>query len=89
MGGDVSLTVPEGLSMDIDIKLAYTRRSRQDFEIVSDFDIEIEETDDWERPRLVGTPKKYIYGKGVVAGGKNKIVLRTTNGDIYLRKERP
>ena len=86
MGGDVSLTVPAGLSMKFDIELAYTRRSRQNYKIVSDFDLQIEETDEWRRSYLMGSPKKYIYGSGIVSDGKNKIKIRTVNGNIHIRK---
>jgi DUF4097 and DUF4098 domain-containing protein YvlB len=83
--GDIELTVPKGMSMDVDIELGYTRRSRGNFKIVSDFDINEERTDEWDDRR--GSPRKYIYGTGKFGSGKNKIKIRTTNGNVYLNKK--
>jgi len=84
MGGDVSLTVPAGLSMDVEITLAYTRDRGEDYRIVSDFDVKQEQTKEWDREH--GSPRKYIYGTGSVAGGKNRVRIKTINGNIYLKK---
>ena len=84
LAGDIELTVPDGLSMDFDIEIAYTRNSREDYEIISDFDIKQEKTDRWES--RWGDKKKYIYGAGQVGDGKNRIKIRTINGDVYIKK---
>ncbi len=84
MGGDIELTVPEGLSMDFDIEIAYTKDAERKYKIVSDFDIEIRETDKWKRKW--GSKRKYIYGTGTVGGGEHKIILKTVNGDIIIKK---
>lgn len=86
MGGDVTLIVPEGLSMDVDIDLVYTQKAKKDYNIVSDFQLKIEKTNSWDESN--GTGKKYIYGKAQIAGGKNKIKLHTMNGNIYLKKSK-
>ncbi len=83
MGGDVRLTVPAGLSMEFDIEIAYTRHSRE-YKIISDFPINIKETDDWDYGK--GSKRKYIYGTGEVSGGKNRIRIDTINGDVYILK---
>jgi DUF4097 and DUF4098 domain-containing protein YvlB len=84
MGGDIILTVPAGLSMDFDIKLTLTNRSSDEYKIISDFPIDIEksgkgDSSDW-------SARRYIYGTGKVAGGKNKIRIDTVNGDIIIKK---
>jgi DUF4097 and DUF4098 domain-containing protein YvlB len=86
MGGDIVLTVPSGLSMDFDIKLSITRRSKGQYKIISDFPMKIEESeeDDWDWSE--GSARKYIYGTGEVQGGKNKIRIDTINGDIVIKK---
>ena len=84
MGGDISLTVPPGLSMDIDITLAYTKDRRDDYRIVSDFDVKREETKEWDHSR--GSARKYIYGTGSFAGGRNKVHIKTVNGNVHLKK---
>lgn len=83
-GGDIELEVPAGLSMEFDIELAYTKESKRKYEIVSDFDMELEKTTEWERKW--GGKVKYIYGTGKVKGGKHLIKIKTVNGNIYIRK---
>lgn len=83
LGGDITLYVPAGLSMNIEIEIAYTRK-HQDSKIISDFNINEERTKEWNDD--YGTPRKFIYGKGSVGGGKNKIIIHTINGNVYLKK---
>jgi len=82
--GDIYLTVPANLSMEVDIELAFTRDSRRTFRIVDDFDLRQETTDTWDSSQ--GTPRKYIYGRATIGGGRNKIRIRTVNGNVYFRK---
>ena len=84
MGGDIILTVPDGLSMDFDIKLTITNRSSADYKIISDFPIDIEKSGDWDYSDR--SARRFIYGTGEVAGGKNKIRIDTVNGDIIIKK---
>jgi DUF4097 and DUF4098 domain-containing protein YvlB len=84
MRGDVALTVPPSLSMNLDITLAYTKESSRDYKIVSEFPIQMEETKEWDHSQ--GSARKYIYGTGTIAGGKNKLKIETINGDVYLKK---
>jgi hypothetical protein len=86
-GGDITLTVPEGLSMEVDITLAYTRNARKTYRIISDFDLHEEESRDWDYDQ--GTPRRYLFATGSIAGGKNRIRIETINGDVYLKKGRP
>jgi hypothetical protein len=84
MGGNVELTVPEGLSMDVDIELAYTRRHEGRYAIHSDFDLKLEESDNWDNRD--GEPRRYLYGTGSIGGGTHRVSIKTTNGDIYLHR---
>jgi DUF4097 and DUF4098 domain-containing protein YvlB len=90
MGGDITLVVPDKLSMDIDLTIAYTKdlESHGHYggkpQIISDFNLSQNESTDWEHEH--GTPRKYIYGKASVAGGKNKIHIETINGDVSIKK---
>jgi DUF4097 and DUF4098 domain-containing protein YvlB len=84
MGGDITLTVPAGLSMEFDIELAYTKESRRNYKIINDFEMQQETSKEWTYER--GSPRKYIYGTGSVAGGKNKIRIETINGNVYVKK---
>ena len=57
-GGDVTLTLPDGLSMEIEIVLAYTKKSGQDYEIESDFELEVRRSANWEYDD--GQPRTYM-----------------------------
>jgi DUF4097 and DUF4098 domain-containing protein YvlB len=85
MCGEVMLTVPERLSMDIDISLAQTENSTTDYEIISDFEIDKSQSEQWVYDQ--GTPRKYFYATGSNAGGRNKIKINTVNGNVYLKKK--
>ncbi len=95
--GDIDLILPKDLSMDIEAEIEYTRNSRGDYRIESDFKLDIEESKEWEDPRdrWDGDRKrrwsrrdlrKYISGNGSTTGKKNKVFLRTINGNIYIKK---
>jgi DUF4097 and DUF4098 domain-containing protein YvlB len=84
--GDVTLTVPRGFSMELDLDIGYTKNSRRDFKIITDLPFDEERTEDWDYSN--GSPKKHIYGTGKVAGGKYMVKIRTTNGDIHIREDR-
>lgn len=84
MNGDIKLYVPDGFSMNLDLDISFDRRHEDEVEIISDFDVEIERSGEWEREN--GNKRKHIYGTGEFNGGKNKINIKTTNGKIYLYK---
>ena len=83
-GGDITLVVPDGLSMDLDVSIAYTRKHEGDYSIESDFPIERKASKEWEYGH--GDPRKFIYGTGTVKGGKHHVVIETINGNVYLKK---
>lgn len=80
--GDVTLTIPEEMSFELDIELAYTKRYDGQSRIISDFDIEKEETSRWDNHN--GSPKKYIYGSATINGGDIRIKIRAVNGNVTL-----
>ncbi len=82
--GEAILTLPEDASVEFDLDLCFTRNSSRDFEIDSDFDLDIEETDKWESRH--GSPRKHIYGTASINGGKHRVFIRVVNGDITIRK---
>lgn len=85
MGGEVTLTLPAGISADFDLHLIYTKDSKQNYQIQSDFDIKIEETGkEWEYQN--GSARKEVVGRGAVNGGKHSIYVKTINGDITIKK---
>jgi len=83
-GGDIEVTLPDGLSVTLDLRLGYTTRAGNQYSIISDFPVQLEETDKWDDEE--GTPRKYIYGKSTKAGGQHRIRIETINGNIVLKK---
>ena len=76
MGGDITVWVPDGLSMDIDITVERTDRASS---IVSDFELDIQNSSGrWGHGRVRGT--------GVIAGGKHKIRIETAKGRVTLKR---
>ncbi|MEW6507644.1 MAG: hypothetical protein AB1432_07865 [Bacteroidota bacterium] len=84
MGGDITLTVPDGLSMDIEVEIAFTKQFDGDAKIESDFKLNEEISPKWIKKH--GSVQKILTGKASVDGGKNKIKINTINGKIYLKK---
>lgn len=83
MGGDIELIVPAGLSMELDVELAFTRDREGDYRIISDFPLQTRTTPEWDYDRG-NDPRKVIHGTGSVAGGRNKVRIRTINGNVRL-----
>jgi DUF4097 and DUF4098 domain-containing protein YvlB len=83
-GGTITLLVPADFSMDVDITLAYTKERDRDYQIINDFNVDQTRTNDWEHRK--GSPRKYIFGKANLNGGKNKVTIKTINGDVRLEK---
>jgi DUF4097 and DUF4098 domain-containing protein YvlB len=82
--GDISLTVPADLPLDLDLTISYTKNSSQDFEFLSDFDLDIERSKNWDYSN--GSPRKRIHGTATVGSGKYPIIIETINGNIRIRK---
>ena len=79
-GGTLTLTVPAGLGMNIEIETNYNTRynSGKKPEIKSDFNITTSQDQDGNSIRL--------YGKGKIGDGKHTIRLKTSGGSVYLKK---
>lgn len=79
-GGTLTLTVPEGLGMNIEVETHYNARSNfgKKPEIKSDFNLSTSEEQDGNSVRL--------FGSGKVGDGRNTIRLKTSGGSIYLKK---
>jgi len=84
-GGEIRLTLPAGLSMEIDVELEYTKNSPRNFKIDSDFPLNISETPEWSEGK--GSPRKTLKGTASVGGGKHKVIIRTINGNVVIKKK--
>jgi DUF4097 and DUF4098 domain-containing protein YvlB len=84
MSGDVSLALPADMPLDLDITISYTKNSSQNYKIISDFDLKIEESKDWDYSN--GSPRKRIMGTARIGSGKYPVVVETVNGNIRIKK---
>ncbi len=82
--GSIVLNLPEDFSMTLDVELGITENAMRDYEILSDFDIEVEKTDTWDYSK--GTPRKHIFGSAKLSGGEHHVTIRATNGNVEVRK---
>ena len=81
--GDISLALPAGLPLDLDLTISYTKNSEQDYEFISDFDLDVERSKDWDYSN--GSPRKRIHGTATIGSGKYPVVIKTINGNIRLK----
>lgn len=85
MGGPVELIVPKGFPMDIDIQVAYTRSSGHKPTIVEPFGLAHSESSDWDYG--FGPARKYLYAKGTVGTGGNRVTIHGVGGDVTITQE--
>jgi DUF4097 and DUF4098 domain-containing protein YvlB len=85
--GDINLTVPEDIGLTFEIDLGYIRESSRDFKIDSDMKLSIVKTDEWEKKNGEHNWWKHIYGMGEVNGGGQKVRIKTTNGNVYIKTD--
>jgi hypothetical protein len=83
--GEITLVVPRGFSMDLDLTIVFTRNSSRDFDVLGDFDVDMDLSPEWDTSE--GSPKKYLTGGGKFNGGKIPVEIRTTNGNIYIEEK--
>jgi DUF4097 and DUF4098 domain-containing protein YvlB len=81
--GEIVVELPPGFSGEFDVEIRYTRSSDQDYQIVSDFGLNIRESLSWELDN--GQQMKYITGSGIVGSGGRKVKIRTTNANVFIR----
>jgi len=90
LGGDITLIVPNDFSMDVYVEIAYTKNGKksyrkiEDVKVEGDFKLTEKRDDEWDYSN--GSPRKYFYGEGEFNGGKNKVVIKTINGVVTLKK---
>lgn len=87
MSGNVTLRVPPGFGMNLDLELAYTRNSSQEYRIEAPGGLKPTVSPDWDHGK--GTPRKYIRTSGAVNGGGHKVKIETVNGNVTVKEEGP
>jgi len=84
LSGDIELTVPAKLSMDIEIRVTVYKNGHNEYRIKDDFNLEVKEDKEWVEKN--GKQFKTLRAKGRTGDGRNKVVLHTINGNVTLRK---
>jgi hypothetical protein len=90
LGGNITLYVPSDFSMDVFIEIAITEEYADEHDNIEeikpagDFNLTGELSKDWDDSN--GSPRKYYRAKGSFNGGENKVVIKTINGDVTLKK---
>jgi len=84
--GNVTLIVPSDPNATLELETAYTENHGRKTRIVSDWPLSITETDTWDDSH--GTPRKYVRVRQNIGKGGAVIRVRTTNGDIELKRGR-
>jgi hypothetical protein len=85
MGGDIELTVPAGMSMNIDVETAFNERSSRKPKIISDFPLDVTEEEGNGKNRW-HDDERILRGTGKTGSGQHRIKIRTVGGDVYLKK---
>ncbi|HDP94904.1 MAG TPA: hypothetical protein ENN40_06045 [Candidatus Aminicenantes bacterium] len=84
LSGDIELTVPAKLSMDVEIRITIYKNGHNEYRIKDDFNLEKKEDKEWVEKD--GKQLKVLRATGRTGDGRNKVVLKTINGNVTLRK---
>lgn len=84
MGGDIEVIVPEDFSMDIDVEITMDGRGNDYFKVISDFDLEEKKSN---RSEWNDNGEIVLTARGIVNGGKNRVILSTRNGNVKIEKK--
>ncbi len=82
--GQVVIVAPADLNATLDLETAYTNNFRGKTRIVSDWPVNVTETNTWDDSH--GTPRKYVRVRQNVGKGGALIRVRTVNGNIVLKR---
>ncbi len=85
MGGNIELTVPKDFPMAIEVTLTWTKKNAGRYKIVDNLGLTQSTSEDWDTWH--GDPRKSTYAKGRTGDGKNRVTIKTINGDITIKSE--
>jgi DUF4097 and DUF4098 domain-containing protein YvlB len=86
MSGNVVLHVPPGFGMKLDLEVAFTKNSKQEYAITAPGGEPQTVSPDWDYGQ--GSPRKYIRKSGTLNGGSHAVTVKTDNGDITVSEGR-
>lgn len=82
--GRIVIELPADFDGRLDLETAYTRTHEETARIRSDWDLERDPLTDWDD--RFGTPRRFLRARAVLGRGNGRVVVRTVNGEIEIRK---
>jgi len=85
-GGDITLSLPSDINTLIDAQVQISRDSWGEYDIYSDFPLTFSREDMLDRETGKSRNRRIIKASGVINNGGNTIRIRSSDGDIYIKK---
>ncbi len=82
--GGIELAVPKDFSMDVEVTLTYTKNAFRSYEIIDDMGLTRHTDAEWDSTK--GIPRKTIHAGGRAGSGANRVIIKTINGDVTIKK---
>jgi hypothetical protein len=82
--GRVIIELPADFDGRLELETAYTRTHENRARINSDWDLERDPLTGWEN--RYGTPRRTLRARAVLGRGTGRVVVRTVNGEIEIRR---
>ncbi len=87
MAGDIELTVPEGMAMDLDLQIVFDPDRSHAPKIISDFPVKTWEEENKNNNYNHGhNDSVVLHGTGQSGNGQHKVRIKTVEGDIIIKK---
>ena len=88
MGGDIQISLPANMSASFNLEIEYDNDHERAPKIVSDFPVQITESEGCDSDRDHGGRRscRTIHGSGSAGAGTNRVKIRTFDGDIIIKR---
>src|SRR4029453_18493471 len=85
MAGDIELTVPEGMAMDLDLQIEFDPDRSHTPKIISDFPVKTWEEES-RNSHHGNRNSKVLRGTGQSGNGQHKVHIKTVEGNIIIKR---
>jgi beta-lactamase regulating signal transducer with metallopeptidase domain len=82
--GRVIIELPRDFEGRLELETAHTRTHEETSRIRSDFEIDREPLTEWDDRE--GTARRYLRASGRIGRGNARVIVRTVNGEIEIRR---
>ena len=82
--GRVIIELPRDWQGRLDLETAHTRTHEETARIRSDWEVDEEPLTDWDDRE--GTPRRYLRATARIGRGDARVIVRTVNGEIEIRR---